>query len=148
MRADKQINAACNVPENVFPVYTYVYLLQKSGGMSSTPLGAVEREDDSRSFVSMTARAVACMRARETAKLPKDRICVDPFAAALAGDDADSWLSALEPAQQAFSVDMLAVRTRFIDDFIQATLAAGVVRQIVIVGSGLDTRAYRMCART
>ncbi|OBA76838.1 SAM-dependent methyltransferase [Mycobacterium sp. 1554424.7] len=40
-------------------------------------------------------------------------------------------------------VDMFAARTRFFDDFCVEATRAG-VRQVVIVGSGLDTRAYRL----
>ncbi|WP_293221481.1 SAM-dependent methyltransferase, partial [Mycolicibacterium sp.] len=37
----------------------------------------------------------------------------------------------------------MAVRTRYFDDFLLATAAAG-VRQVVILASGLDARAYRL----
>ncbi len=36
-----------------------------------------------------------------------------------------------------------AVRTHFFDDFFAAAVAAG-IRQIVILASGLDSRAYRL----
>jgi len=39
--------------------------------------------------------------------------------------------------------DALTVRTRYFDDFLVEAAAAG-VRQVVILGSGLDTRGYRI----
>jgi methyltransferase (TIGR00027 family) len=39
--------------------------------------------------------------------------------------------------------DMMGVRTRFFDDFFVTAAAAG-VRQVVILASGLDARAYRL----
>jgi methyltransferase (TIGR00027 family) len=40
-------------------------------------------------------------------------------------------------------VDMMAVRTRYFDDFFTDATAAG-VRQVVILASGLDSRPYRL----
>ena len=39
--------------------------------------------------------------------------------------------------------DMLAARTRYIDAFFSAAVAAG-IRQVVILAAGLDARAYRL----
>ena len=38
--------------------------------------------------------------------------------------------------------DMVKTRTRYFDDMLDAQLAAG-IRQVVILGAGLDTRAVR-----
>ena len=40
-------------------------------------------------------------------------------------------------------IDVLAVRTKFFDDFFLEATAAG-IRQAVILASGLDSRAYRL----
>ncbi|KAA8967404.1 SAM-dependent methyltransferase [Mycobacterium sp.] len=40
-------------------------------------------------------------------------------------------------------VDLMAVRTRYFDEFLQDAAAAG-IRQTVILASGLDARSYRM----
>jgi methyltransferase (TIGR00027 family) len=40
-------------------------------------------------------------------------------------------------------VNMMAVRTRYFDDFFTAATAAG-IRQVVILASGLDSRPYRL----
>jgi methyltransferase (TIGR00027 family) len=40
----------------------------------------------------------------------------------------------------------VAVRTRFIDDAVESELAAGGVEQVVLLGAGFDSRAYRLDA--
>ena len=85
-------------------------------------------------FVPFTARMMAALRARETNRC--DRLFEDPFAAELAGKEAferiDQQLTARDQAY-------VAVRTRFFDDF----LSAVPIDQVVLLASGLDTRAYR-----
>lgn len=88
-----------------------------------------------REFVPFTARMMAAMRARETSR--EDRLFSDPFAANLAGTEAFEQVDIrLTPDDQTY----VAVRTRFFDDF----LITSQVGQIVLLGSGLDTRAYRL----
>ncbi len=88
------------------------------------------------------------MRARESDR--EDRLFADPLAAAMvaasppifeAGPDAeeDPTITALEVA---FG-DVVAVRTRFFDDFATSAVADG-CGQVVLVGAGLDTRAFRL----
>lgn len=85
-------------------------------------------------FVPFTARMMAAMRACETSR--EDRLFNDPFAAKLAGEEAfqrvDSQLNARDKAY-------VAVRTKFFDDF----LISSNVDQVILLASGLDTRAYR-----
>lgn len=47
------------------------------------------------------------------------------------------------PAESLWMADGIAARTRFFDDFVHAALDAG-IRQVVILASGLDARAYRL----
>lgn len=85
-------------------------------------------------FVPFTARMMAAMRARETNR--EDRLFDDPFAAKLAGEEAFQRVDLqLTSQDQAY----VAVRTRFFDDF----LAASRIAQVVLLASGLDTRAHR-----
>ncbi|BAU14499.1 hypothetical protein LEP3755_50470 [Leptolyngbya sp. NIES-3755] len=85
-------------------------------------------------FVPFTARMMAAMRARETSR--EDRLFNDPFAATLAGEEAFQRVDLqLTPQDQAY----IAVRTRFFDDF----LAGSQMGQVVLLASGLDSRAYR-----
>lgn len=85
-------------------------------------------------FIPFTARMMAAMRARETSR--EDRLFNDPFAAKLAGEEAFQQVDLqLTSQDQAY----IAVRTRFFDDF----LASSQIGQVVLLASGLDTRAYR-----
>lgn len=90
--------------------------------------------EDHSKFVSFTARMMAAMRARETSR--EDRLFNDPFAAKLAGEEAFQQVDLqLTSPDQAY----VAVRTRFFDDF----LASSQIGQVVLLASGLDSRAYR-----
>ena len=99
--------------------------------------------------VGTTATLVAVARAlasREDDPLVTDlfaeplvrAVGIAPFIAALDGQDD---ISAGEGAR--LLIDVVAVRSRFFDDFLLEAGAAG-LRQIVILASGLDARAYRL----
>jgi len=114
------------------------------------------REDgdswDLTSSVGATATMVAAARAiatRETNPLIEDpfaeplveAVGID-FFTRLAKGEAD--LSAPEHRAAAdLLVDVLAVRTRFYDDFLLAATSAG-IQQVIILAAGLDSRAYRL----
>jgi methyltransferase (TIGR00027 family) len=88
-------------------------------------------------FVPFSARLMAAMRAIETAR--PDRLFDDSFAAQLAGEEAFTFLEQkLKGEDRAY----VAVRTRFFDDFLSD--ACTEANQIVILASGMDTRAYRL----
>jgi methyltransferase (TIGR00027 family) len=95
---------------------------------------------------SITAQGIAFARAFESAKPENGRICYDPLARRLI-NPAFYILSKLfvnyaerkGPGVLAF----LATRCRYIDDYLQECLAAG-IEQLVILGAGLDSRAYRI----
>lgn len=80
-----------------------------------------------------TAFWIAAARARETARA--DRLFEDPLADLLAGEIGYTMLD--RQPENTF----LPVRTRFFDDVL---LAARWARQIVLLGAGMDTRAYRL----
>lgn len=90
--------------------------------------------EDYSEFVPFSARMMAAMRARESAR--EDRLFNDPYAAVLAGEKAFQQVD-----QQLNSGDQtyVAVRTRFFDDL----LSQAQTRQVVLLASGMDTRAYR-----
>lgn len=83
-----------------------------------------------------TASWTAAVRSREHARA--DRLVDDPWAERLAGETGAAWL-ADHPED---STVPIIIRTRFFDEFLEA--AAAEVRQIVLLGAGLDTRAYRL----
>jgi methyltransferase (TIGR00027 family) len=93
-----------------------------------------------------TAFIVASMRASESQR--PDAIINDPFAQHLAGDIASQMqlLAGVKWSppgiQLAQSQELLALRTRCLDEALSHRSAS--FPQVVILGSGLDTRAYRL----
>lgn len=92
---------------------------------------------NSNNFVPFSARLTAAMRAKETLKA--NPLFKDPFASSLAGSDA---FELLEKKFSPQDIVYLAVRTRYFDDFILS--ACTEASQLVILGAGMDTRAYRL----
>src|SRR5581483_11653980 len=99
--------------------------------------------------VSMTALGVAWVRSLESERA--DRLFDDPLAARFVaatdwdppdlrtipdGDDVTRTL--LVMAQS------VIVRTKFLDDLLVSAWADGGARQVVLLGAGLDTRAFRL----
>lgn len=94
---------------------------------------------------TLLSKAIAAARARELAR--PDAIFNDPLAEVLAGDDGRALLErldALHPGDPA-AANPLAVRACFLDEFLyDAVNAEGGPRQVVILGAGMDTRAFRL----
>lgn len=104
---------------------------------------------DLASSVGATATLVAAARAlatRLTDPLFDDpfaeplvrAVGIEPFVRVLDGD-----ADIADAAGADLLIDVVAVRTRFYDDFFAAATAAG-IRQAVILAAGLDSRAYRL----
>ena len=103
------------------------------------------------SGVGMTAVGVAYIRAQE--RLRPDRLFDDPLAAAFIDESGWAPPSELMPDLAESSDEMKAywgsiaayviVRTKFLDDYANDAMAAG-IRQFVILGAGLDARAFRL----
>lgn len=96
---------------------------------------------------SLTAAGIAIARAVETEKPIEERICYDPYAKLLA----PAWMVSVfgffiktgytelrGPGVNGF----LVARDRYIDDVLQQFLSEG-LQQLVILGAGYDSRAYR-----
>jgi methyltransferase (TIGR00027 family) len=96
---------------------------------------------------SITAAGIAIARAIESEKQESERICFDPYARRFA----PGWLYSITalfvkigytelrgPGVMGF----IAARERYIDDVLQGFLEGG-LQQLVILGAGLDSRAYR-----
>lgn len=101
------------------------------------------------SGVGTTAVAVAAGRALESTR--PDALVRDPWAALLVRASGvavpypDTWpedLEAVDPLQSSLLLGSMYIglRTRFIDD----EVAEGALGQVVILGSGLDTRPWRL----
>jgi methyltransferase (TIGR00027 family) len=107
---------------------------------------------DLASSVGTTATMVAAARA--LASREDDPLVDDPFAASLVRAVGIDFFTRLvdgeielphadDGAGARFMAGVIAVRTRFFDDFFIDAGAAG-IRQAVILASGLDSRAYRL----
>ncbi|KKB97952.1 class I SAM-dependent methyltransferase [Mycolicibacter arupensis] len=101
--------------------------------------------------VGSTALFVATARALEAAK--PDPLAVDPYAELFCRAAGGGWAAVLDGSQpdhellsedfgQHF-VNFQGARTRYFDDYLTGAVAAG-VRQVVILASGLDSRAFRL----
>lgn len=93
--------------------------------------------DTTTTTLEATARWTAAVRAAETRR--EDRLFDDPWAAELAGPEGLAWIEARAPD----NVLPLVMRTRYFDDWLQGTVGSAALQQVVILGAGLDTRAFR-----
>jgi methyltransferase (TIGR00027 family) len=98
---------------------------------------AHEQKLSQKEFVLLSAPLMAAYRAIENGR--SDRLFFDPFAAKLATPEAEA-IALEDPEEDGRAY--LAVRTRFFDDFLLNP--AHVVSQIVSLGAGMDTRAFRL----
>ena len=95
--------------------------------------------DSPLSVLGTTALSVAACRATESTRIDAwfhDELAQHVLAAAIAEAGAESAVSR-------GLVRWVAVRTRFLDELVDGAVADG-IRQVVIVGAGLDARAYRL----
>jgi methyltransferase (TIGR00027 family) len=91
---------------------------------------------------SRTALGAAGHRAAHQV-LESGLIFADPLALRILGPDANAAIEAArsDPARRRLRL-FIAVRTRFAEDALAAAVVSG-VRQLVVLGAGLDTFAYR-----
>jgi methyltransferase (TIGR00027 family) len=102
--------------------------------------------------IAYTAQIVAAKRAIEQAH--PSPLFKDAYAALLAGDEVKNLLAKWREVaiRQGRSLEdvmvkrtrYIAVRTRFFDDLLRSALSDTGSAQVVILGSGLDTRAFRL----
>ncbi|MGY0062928.1 class I SAM-dependent methyltransferase [Streptomyces sp. LZ34] len=94
---------------------------------------------------SHTARRAAALRAAHQT-LDEGRLFRDPLAVSMLGADADDLLGELDGTRTASERRgirlFIAARSRFAEDRLAAAVERG-VRQLVVLGAGLDTFAYR-----
>ncbi len=98
-----------------------------------------------RSQSSITAEGIAFARAKESQKPEGERICYDPYAHLFVSRWLWVTMSLFWGYGQRRSpgvTEYLATRTRYIDDCLAACLEDG-LQQLVILGAGFDSRAYR-----
>lgn len=91
--------------------------------------------------VGETALWMAASRARESRR--PDRLFEDPFAESLAGPDGPHYLTYFHTSHGADDGNpYLPIRTRWFDDRLSTWVGKG--GQVVGLGAGLDTRAFRL----
>jgi methyltransferase (TIGR00027 family) len=99
-----------------------------------------------RDSVSRTSLVIAAKRAIENQRA--DRLFVDPFAEKLASAEVDTLIEKWKKQEGDLSqiksrrTRFVAVRTRFFDDFLMSVTTKA--SQVVILGAGMDTRAFRL----
>lgn len=97
---------------------------------------------------SRTAEGIALLRAVEAQKPEGERICYDPLARAFV-NGFSFFVTRLVIGSGIYErvspgiLGFIMARERFIDDFLKAELDEG-LDQVVILGAGFDTRAYRI----
>lgn len=91
--------------------------------------------------VADTAFSIAAVRAAEGAR--PDRLFDDPYAHLFAAGGAHAAEATARYFALPFFEDGVRLRTRWIDDAVRDSVAAG-LGQLVIVGAGFDARALRM----
>jgi len=92
---------------------------------------------------SVTARGAAGHRAAHQV-LERGFVFADPLALAILGQDADEAIALAREAPERRPLRLfVAMRSRFAEDSARRAIDEG-VRQIVVMGAGLDTFAYRL----
>jgi len=88
--------------------------------------------------VGKTSNLMAHWRAIESAK--ENPLIVDPFASRLAGTEyLDRGVK-----KDGFKIDFMAVRTKIFDSFLEDMVQNEGIEQLVIIGAGQDSRAFRL----
>ena len=106
-----------------------------------------EKIPEIKNDVCRTAVVMAAKLAIESERA--DRLFEDPFAPQLVGSEEmqslkENWekQDGKDPQSMTLRIRFVAVRTKFFDDFLISVIPK--VSQIVILGAGYDTRAYRL----
>ncbi|GHF18051.1 MULTISPECIES: SAM-dependent methyltransferase [Streptomyces] len=97
-------------------------------------------EETREAAVSVTGLWVAGLRALESER--PDRVFADPYARDLAGTEFHN-AHRLTGADEGYALSPVVLRTRFSDAVLTDAVGRG-IRQVVMLGAGMDTRAYRL----
>jgi methyltransferase (TIGR00027 family) len=117
-------------------------IMQEQAGISNKKSGP-----------SKMAETVALIRALESEKPEDERICYDPYAIRFVSSDTREFMArepekfraeydSIERGLPGYSNSVVA-RVRYFDDAVKASVEDG-IEQLVILGAGYDTRAYRI----
>lgn len=105
---------------------------------------------------SSTAEEMAVHRAFESLKPENQRVCYDPYAIHFLSPETTRFIELLADGSQVAQAKMdemndlfpgtqnsIIARVRFFDDFVMSAAGDG-IQQLVILGAGYDSRAYRI----
>lgn len=102
---------------------------------------------------SKTAETIAMVRMIESKKPENERICYDPYAVNFISQEVLDFAAKNPEKYSAFvarneslvpgASNSIVARVRFFDDVLKSSIDDG-LEQLVIVGAGYDTRAYRI----
>jgi methyltransferase (TIGR00027 family) len=92
--------------------------------------------------LALSAWWTAAARAQETRR--SDRLFEDPWATILAGQQNVDDFDRVIKHTGSITADLHAITTRFFDDFLLRITGVCGIRQVVLVASGLDARAFRL----
>jgi len=102
---------------------------------------------------SKTAETIAMVRVSESRKPEDERICYDPYAIRFISQEVLDFVANNPEEFRAFVVqnerlvpgarNSIVARVRFFDDIVKSSISDG-LEQLVILGAGYDTRAYRI----
>lgn len=118
-----------------------------------TSLTASNEVKNKRKGSSKMAELIALHRVAESRKPESERICYDPYAVyfvdpetlAFAASNPEKTKEMSEYYEHLFPglANSIRARVRYFDDFVKSSLDEG-LEQLVILGAGYDTRAYRI----
>ena len=101
---------------------------------------------------SFAAEIDAVIRTIETEKPESERLCYDPFARGFVGIT-NNVIGMIPPLRKLalwylerkhpFLLDCIPARTRYIDEYVNTCIDDG-LEQLIILGAGYDSRAYRI----
>jgi methyltransferase (TIGR00027 family) len=101
---------------------------------------------------SFTAEIDAIIRTIESEKPENERLCYDPFARGFIST-ANKIIGMIPPLRKPvlryleqkhpFILDCIPARTRYIDNYVNKRIEEG-LQQLIILGAGYDSRAYRI----
>ncbi|MFA4860620.1 SAM-dependent methyltransferase [Methanoregula sp.] len=102
---------------------------------------------------SKTAETIAMVRVGESRRPEDERICYDPYAIRFISQNVLEFATCNPEKYRAFLAqserlvpgvsNSIIARVRYIDDLVNSSLSDG-LEQLVILGAGYDTRAYRI----
>ncbi len=102
---------------------------------------------------SKTAETITMVRVTESRKPEDERICYDPYAIRFISKEVLEFVTRNPEKYKAFvaqnerlvpgAVNSIVARVRYFDDVVKSSMCDS-LKQLVILGAGYDTRAYRI----